>query len=516
MNDQKVGHGYLCMPMKAMKLLCAFVILLIPGATSLFAQGLQLDWVNHLVGKSTYVGDMAIDDNGNVYVGGSFRDSCWFNEAGQKHLWVSNGDFDMYLVKMNSDGKVLWHHTFGSTKKDEVAAIALGPKGEVYVTGILVGAADFDPGSKEGLLSGSRYTFALALDWNGDFLWVSNFHGTRLGPGQDLAVDSRGNVLIGGRFSSAFTWGLPDGSTQYIENYGWWDSYVASLDTVGNVQWIRSIGGPQNDDVLAIAINDKDEICVSGSFFEECSIFDGTTTKTIKGEPYFLGYLLKLNSYGQPLWFKRLHGGEGEAWAYDAVFDSDNNLLLTGEYSYIVDFNPGYPGGEHVGIITSGRLFVLKLNGNGEYLWSKSTYGGDFDTGSIASDSKGNVYVSGNWQGTTDFDPSPIEHFEKAKGNRDAFLLKLDPLGSFVWVKVIGGKRSDHGNTVKVDRMGNCFFTGTFSDSTDVDPSRAIKYLNDEPWNQYSFVEKLAVCTEITAIDHVFACDSMERRALVY
>ncbi|MEN7548786.1 SBBP repeat-containing protein [Rapidithrix thailandica] len=81
-------------------------------------------------------------------------------------------------------------------------------------------------------------------------------------------------------------------------------------------------------------------------------------------------------------------------------------------------------------------LIAQELN----FQWAKSMGGSSYDYGkSIALDSDGNVYTTGYFYGTVDFDPGTGIHNLNAMGYSDIFIQKLDREGNFVWAKSMGG-----------------------------------------------------------------------------
>ncbi len=103
--------------------------------------------------------------------------------------------------------------------------------------------------------------------------------------------------------------------------------------------------------------------------------------------------------------------------------------------------------------------------------WGKTLRGGENEGYSIFSDHNGNSYITGYFKGTVDFDPDTAKVYYLISGySQEAYILKLDSQGKFVWVKQIKGNNNDCGKAVTVDRFGNIFTLGYFNDSADFDP----------------------------------------------
>ena len=139
---------------------------------------------------------------------------------------------------------------------------------------------------------------------------------------------------------------------------------------------------------------------------------------------------------------------------------------------------------KHFSIAFIGIVFLLiALNINAQtpsFEWAKSAGGTTNDLGrDIATDVSGNVYTTGDFSGTVDFDPGAGVFNLTSQGSSDIFVSKLDANGNFVWAKAMGGPSGDNGNSVAVDASGNVYTTGTFRFTSDFDPGPSVFNLID-------------------------------------
>jgi hypothetical protein len=126
--------------------------------------------------------------------------------------------------------------------------------------------------------------------------------------------------------------------------------------------------------------------------------------------------------------------------------------------------------------------------------WAKSMGGNGEDVGnSVASDIYGNVYTTGVFIGTVDFDPGPgIYNLTPVDyGCYDLYVYKLDASGNFLWVKQIGGIHTQEANSITVDANGNSYTVGDFGDTVDFDPGVGTNFLTAEEDDNDGFVIKL-------------------------
>jgi hypothetical protein len=148
------------------------------------------------------------------------------------------------------------------------------------------------------------------------------------------------------------------------------------------------------------------------------------------------------------------------------------NVILTGRFAGTLDFDPG-PGEDLHTSNGYNDVFLCKFDSRGDFAWAVNVGGQDYDCGkSVAVDKNGNAYVTGEFRGSVDFDPGPGEDFHTSKGDRDAFLVKFDQEGSFLWAESWGGLHCEPGLSVAVDDNGNAYVTGDFfsEDDFDFDP----------------------------------------------
>jgi len=167
-------------------------------------------------------------------------------------------------------------------------------------------------------------------------------------------------------------------------------------------------------------------------------------------------------------------GGTSLDQGHSAAVDASGNVYVTGFFVGTVDFDPG-PGTDSHTSNGSADIFLTKINADGTYAWTKTMggAGGDFGN-SAAVDASGNVYVTGFFMGTADFDPGPGIDNHASNGNDDIFLTKINADGTYGGTKTMGGTSEDRGYSAAVDASGNVYVTGFFGDSVDFDPGPGI------------------------------------------
>lgn len=175
--------------------------------------------------------------------------------------------------------------------------------------------------------------------------------------------------------------------------------------------------------------------------------------------------------------------------------DADGNVYTAGMFSGIVDFDPG-PGVFNLTAAAAqyGTVFVSKVDSSAGFIWAKAFYPNGGPALSIAVDNAGNVYTTGYFYGTVDFDPDTGTFNLTATYNSlntpDIFISKLNSNGDFVWAKRIGGLSADEGKSITVDATGNIYITGYYIGIVDFDPGSGVHNVDTSVYASF-FICKL-------------------------
>ena len=163
-------------------------------------------------------------------------------------------------------------------------------------------------------------------------------------------------------------------------------------------------------------------------------------------------------------WAKSI-GGIGSDEGASIAVDTLGGVYITGSFENTADFDPG-PGVFNMISQNYEDIFISKLDSNGNFVWAKrfgSSVG--YDKGSsITTDAIGNIYITGGFDYTVDFDPGPGVLNMTAAGYGDIFIIKLDSNGNLVWVNQSGDPISDRGDYITVDNLGQSYIAGWGSD----------------------------------------------------
>lgn len=242
-------------------------------------------------------------------------------------------------------------------------------------------------------------------------------------------------------------------------------SFPAAADD-GDLAWAQQFEGDNNTDGRSIAVDSSRNVISAGVFLGTTDFDPGAGAQDLTAATPS-GYISKLDKAGAFVWAKQLDGTLSEV---RVAVDGDNNIYAAGNFAGATDFDPG--AGE-VELTPAGMtdVFVCKFGGDGGLVWAKQ-FGGtanDFMHG-LAVDADGNVYTTGDFSGTADFDPGAGTLNFTPLGSVEAFISKLDTNGNLVWARQFEATDKVQGNGIAVDKNQGVYITGSFSESADFDP----------------------------------------------
>ena len=408
----------------------------------------KLVWAKRLYG----VGDaqamqLKAGPSGDIYVAGVFSDTVGFGGK-NRELLKSNGKNDVFVMRMRSDGRLLWKGTMGGELDDGVNAMAIGPTGDVYLSGSIRMEGDIDPTAKGVFRVKARGvddTFVVRLGGSdGHLVWqkVYGENDTRE-EASGLAVDSSGGVFVCGNFIRTVQFDR-DSAQFDRESVRKADVYLGHLSgSKGkNAKWdsLKTFGGTGEDLSAGLAMTPTGDLCMTGTFGDEVAFGPGArlTLNPIGEADAFIG---KFTSEGDAVWVQQIGGGDARVGGSALAVDSSGTVYATGSFDDTVVVNPGAgqvelpvdksgDGRSPTSRIGSTDVYVVKYATNGVFAYAKQIGGHDAGivSGAIDVDAAGNAYVTGNYNGTVDFDPGPGKLVRKTsdeRGESAAYLLKL-------------------------------------------------------------------------------------------
>lgn len=299
------------------------------------------------------------------------------------------------------------------------------------------------------------------------FQWAQGVGSPTLEQGRSVTTDTQGNVYVVGVFQGTVDFD-PGPSTFTMASAGFRDVYITKTSYTGILLWAKRIGGSGDEESRSITCDANGDLLITGNF-QSTIDFDPDAGIAFLSANSFDVFVLKLTSSGSYSWAVNF-GGNNYDIGNGIATDASNNVYITGNFLSVADFDPGV-GTYTVSTAGSNDIFVVKLSSFGSFVWA-STFGGtSSDRGiSISVDASGNVYTTGEFHTTCDFDPGVGTYTINSLGSTDIFVSKLDNNGNFVWAYGFGNVNTDAGLAINATNAGSVVLTGRYSGTVDFDP----------------------------------------------
>ena len=425
-------------------------------------------WARQVTGISANISasDIVIDNNGNIYLAGSFTGTVDF-DPGPNVYNVTSCNYDSFISKLDASGDFLWAKQFCATSEVVATSLTVDVNGYVYTTGYFWDTVDFNPGNEIFNLTaaGNNDVFIAKLDDLGNFLWAKQFGGTGLDWASSIAVDANGDVYTTGNFSDTVDFD-PGPGTNYLTSFSSHDFFISRLSNTGNYQWVKqltgSYSGPSSS---SFRIDPTGNIYLTGNFYETVDFDPGPDTYNLTSGSSFYSnaFISKFDASFNFLWTKQLSSPENVAPSSMSI-DANGNVYTAGLFMGTTDFNPG-TGIYNLTSSTSSNYdsYLSKLDASGNFMWAKQL---SSEVHSIILDNSGNVYTTGNFSGTVDFYPGSATYNLTSIGNTDSFISKLNQNNGLSDVLQLAGNLI-FGNIV-VNQQVHLFYSVFNTGNTDI------------------------------------------------
>ncbi|HEX2684408.1 MAG TPA: gliding motility-associated C-terminal domain-containing protein [Ferruginibacter sp.] len=407
-------------------------------------------------------------------------------------LFISFSAFTLYA----QDTYLKWARQFAGDNQLKFGRgldIETDAAGNVYSVGIFGGTVDFDPGpGVYNLTPTSTDVYISKLDSAGKFLWAKQITGSFGTLTRSFSLDKDNNIYITGTFQATVDFDPGPGVFNLTSNGGF-DLFILKLTADGDFLWVRQLGGVTDDLSGNSSTTDSfGNLYFAGSFIGSVDFDPGPASfvLTAASAIAFDAFVCKLDAAGNFVWAGSIGGTQADR-AFGISCDKMNDLYITGHFMGTADLDPG---AAVYNLVSNGLddMFILKLNAAGNFIWAKSVGGAGADfIYKAVPDHAGNLFATGYFRNTVDFDPGPAVFNLTAAGGDAIFVLKLDDGGNFIWAKGMGGPLFNNwGYDLAVDKIGNVYTTGFFIGPADFDPGPGSFILNSSGVDM--FICKLA------------------------
>ncbi|NDK08216.1 prepilin-type N-terminal cleavage/methylation domain-containing protein [Candidatus Gracilibacteria bacterium] len=259
-----------------------------------------------------------------------------------------------------------------------------------------------------------------------------------------IKKDNLGNIYVGGN------------NMDEAWDYG----YVSKYDSQGNQLWKKSLRGTSYEAIYSMEVDSNGNVYAGGEFRGTINLGSGISITSAGNDD---GYLIKLDTNGNPLWAKNISTSYYE-YVYGVNLDGNGDIYINGTFQYNYTINFG--GGITVSSSGSQDGFFAKYNSSGVPIFAKKI-GGAYNDGinKMIFDNNGNKYIFGSIQSPTMNFGSGVSIVKNSLNyDYDGYVVKYDSNWIPLWAKSIGSADggSDGINNLIGDKFGNIYLIGKF------------------------------------------------------
>lgn len=475
------------------------------------AQDLGFSNVTIIEGSQDVKGISICSDNfGNVYSAGDYVGSVTIDTGlASITLNTASGTSDVYLVKKNSNGQVKWAKSFNGPGLERIFEIQADFEGNIWLAGQYTESMNLNPDSAGILVTsnGIGDFFLVKLDSNGQFLFGTSIGSTLNEACLGMHIDNAGNVYTTGYFGGTVDFDPGPGTSNLTSVNSALEIFISKYDNQGSFVWAKSLSGNSNDVGYGIDTDSWGNVIVTGYFIGSLDFDPGPSSFSISSLGGKDVFVLKLDSLGDFLWAKSFAGSGNDDQGRSLVVDGQGNVNLTGYFTGSIDIDPD-TSSSMIMSAGSNDIFLVQLDSSGSLNWGHSFGSIENDVAiAIASDQLDQVYITGFFRNTIDFDPGVNNFNVSSNGAADVYVSKYSSQGMFITAKGFGGFGGEEGNGINVDLNGNVHTSGSFNSMTDFDPNSNSTVIVS-PTNYDGFAHSFQPCSPSSAIINVDACES--------
>jgi len=341
----------------------------------------EIQWQKSLGGSSYEVASSIRQCTDGGYIVAGFSRS---NDDDVTDHHGTTSFYDYWVVKLDSIGTIEWQKSLGGTVNEFANSVLQTVDGSFVVAGYSA-SVDGDVTGHHGGTVTTDY-WIVRLSASGNLLWEKSLGGTATETANSISQTTDGGFIVAGYSNSS--------DFDVTVNYGTFDYWIVKLDSAGNIEWQKSLGGTADDEsASALQTFDGGYIAAGHSFSD-----DNDVTGNHGGYDYWIA---KLHSDGSLDWQKSL-GGSSDDFASSIDQTADSGFIVAG---YTSSNNNGDVSGYHGGFYW-GDYWILKLDASGNLVWQKCLGGTNDDVPvSIQQIDNGGSIIAG-WTESSDGDVS--------------------------------------------------------------------------------------------------------------
>ena len=339
---------------------------------------------------------------------------------------------------------------FANVGNFRITGVATDLSADVVIVGTFGGTADFDPsGSTHNMSAANGPAFIAKYDSTGKFQWSRQLGASGGATPGAVVIDPFGSILVVGVYAGAAQLSVDSGTPVVHTASGNRDIFVTKLTSAGDLRFATFASTADDENVVGADVDQAGNLYIAANLVQS-----GMSDK---------GYLVRYNGRGKSAVLNTFGDGSVGFDFTSIATALHGEILLSGTVAGAgIDLDPNSFG---VQDLPAASTFLLRLQNDGSFVYVAALPDTGITITAIDADNVGNVYVTGSYSGTFDFNPSSRKAFNlTSAGDTDAFVAKFSTTGGLVFARGMGSDTADSGGDIAVDRVsGEIQVTGTFT-----------------------------------------------------
>lgn len=327
-----------------------------------------------------------------------------------------HGSHDIWIINTDSTGSIIWEKCYGGSSAEAPQKVLKKSNNEFFIFGY--------SGSTDGDIQSDNYGFAdlwvININGQGDLLWEKCYGSPGTDEPRDIILTPDGGFIMLARISSS--------GGDISQYFGLYDVWMCKCDSLGNIEWEKTLGNTGLDNGVSMMINSQNNIVMIGAAQRH-----GGMVECYPDESWGDVWLVELDLSGEILW-QRCYGGSDYEFGVEIQEHNNGYLFIAKSYS-----NDGDVSGHHgpIGSDAKGDFWVVKINSSGEIIWENSYGGYDSDSPKTVTQTEDGGMLAIGTTYSNDGDVSGNHSFPGTYA--DIWAVKLSPDGEMEWQQCYGG-----------------------------------------------------------------------------
>jgi hypothetical protein len=420
---------------------------------------------------------MTIDKDGDIYVVGTNSTAFDFDPGEDVTLPNETSSANLFFAKYTKEGDLVFVKSIGTEMNFEFGIrIAVDTFKNIYIAGLIGNNTDMDTGLGESIIETAGSDDAFVAKYDSAGVYIFSFAIKTLSAGALLSIDKKGNIVVFGQFSS--TNDFDPGAGEYILDAGNRKPYLAMYSDDADFIYAIAFDTTQSNNeysqmvITDVAMDASAATYITGYFIGGIDFDPGQAVYPLISVSYSL-FMAKYDALGHFVFVEHL-----AATLEDLVFappqielDENKNIYIASSYLGTIDFDPG-PDSMTYTSSSGYDIFFAKYDSSGNFIYVRRLEGtGEFDfVSELKLGENNNIYLTGSFNGTNDFDPGTGTAIHSVSEYADMYLAKYDNAGNYLTSISTGGGFQDFPRGMALDEEGNVYIGGEFYEEFDPDP----------------------------------------------